>query len=59
MAEIFTIILASRPNPGAIAPGQLGADLSLIALKHATQSYSCRSMYTRCSNFVPHGVPVL
>jgi hypothetical protein len=40
MAEIFTIILASRPIQSAIAPGQLGADLSLIALKHATQKYS-------------------
>ena len=37
MAEIFTIILASRPIQSAIAPGQLGADLSLIVLKHATE----------------------
>lgn len=37
MPEIFTIILASRPIHGAAAPGQLGADLSLIALKHAIQ----------------------
>jgi len=37
MAEMFTVILASRPIQSAIAPGQLGADLILIALKHAIQ----------------------
>jgi hypothetical protein len=36
MAEIFTIIQASRSVQRAITPGQLGADLSLKALQHAT-----------------------
>jgi hypothetical protein len=36
VAEIFIIILRSRPIQRAIAPGQLGADLSLKALQHAT-----------------------